>query len=189
MQHSNREEWLKAAVDELRPVFQSVEFPLPGKIRVTCGFPSSRARANHRHIGEHWSPSASSDGHHEILISPVVDDPLKVFSTLVHELCHAATDGHGHDSVFTKCARSLWLEGKPTATFAGDTFTENFANMLESLGHYPHASLNVGANKKTQSTRMLKATCSCGYTVRLTKKWADIGLPYCPVEGNQLVLS
>ena len=94
--HTNREEWLNAAVEELRPIFDSVNNPLPDAIRVTCGFPSSRARANNAFIGEHWSPAASNDNHHEILISPVVDDPLQVFATLVHELAHAATDGDGH---------------------------------------------------------------------------------------------
>ena len=188
--HSNREEWLNAAVEELRPVFESFEFPLPDKIRVTCGFPSSRARANHRHIGEHWPPSASTDGHHEILISPVVDDPSVVFSTLVHELCHAATVGHGHDATFTKCARSLWLEGKPTETFGGDAFNENFSHLLQALGEYPHARLNVEANRKKQATRMLKAKCPCcGYTIRLTKRWADIGLPVCPNDSEQFVLA
>jgi len=187
--HTNREEWLNTAVSELRTVFDSVNFPLPEKIRVTCGFPSSRARANNRFIGEHWSPKASTDNHHEILISPVVDDPVQVFSTLVHELCHAATEGHGHDRVFTKCARSVWLEGKPTATHAGEQFKKNFANLLESLGAYPHARLNIEAVRKKQSTRMLKACCpSCGYTVRLTKYWADQGLPVCPNDRSTLSL-
>jgi len=37
---------------------------------------------------------------------------------------------------------------------------------------------------------MLKASCTCGYTVRLTKKWADLGLPNCPKHYNQkLILS
>lgn len=188
--HSNREEWLKTAVAELRPVFDAVSFTLPEKIRVTCGFPSSRARANNRFIGEHWSPAASNDNHHEILISPVVDDPVQVFSTLVHELCHAATDGHGHDRVFARCARSLWLEGKPTSTVAGETFKQNFANLLESLGSYPHARLNIEALRKKQSTRMLKAVCPCcGYTVRLSQAWANQGLPVCPADQNVFVLA
>lgn len=39
----------------------------------------------------------------------------------------------------------------------------------------------VAQEKKTQSTRLLKAACSsCGYTVRVTKRWADKGLPPCP---------
>jgi hypothetical protein len=40
-----------------------------------------------------------------------------------------------------------------------------------------------------QSTRMLKAECAeCGYTIRLTKKWADVGLPSCPTDGAALTL-
>ena len=36
---------------------------------------------------------------------------------------------------------------------------------------------------------MLKAECpECGYTIRLTKKWADLGLPTCPTEGGALAL-
>jgi hypothetical protein len=43
--------------------------------------------------------------------------------------------------------------------------------------------------RKKQSTRMLKAVCSrCGYTVRLTSKWAYMAdgktpnLPQCPTD-------
>ena len=42
---------------------------------------------------------------------------------------------------------------------------------------------------KKQSTRMLKAECpECGYTIRLSKKWADVGLPNCPTDGAALAL-
>jgi hypothetical protein len=110
--YSSREDWLQAAVAELRPVFDSHSFPLPEKIRVTCGFPSSRAKSNHKNIGEHWSPSASQDGTHEILISPVVDDVFDVFGILVHELCHAATDGDGHGKEFGKIATGHAVGGQ-----------------------------------------------------------------------------
>jgi len=186
--YKNREDWLDAAVSELRPVFDSVSFPLPDKIRVTCGFPSSRAKANNARIGEHWSPSASSDGSHEILISPTVDDQVDVFATLVHELAHAATDGDGHGTRFRTCVRALWLEGKPTATVAGQVFRQKFANLLDQIGAYPHARLNV-SGRKIQATRLLKACCpSCGYVVRITKKWADQGLPICPNDRSTFVI-
>ena len=185
----NREQWLQSALTELRPIFETVGFPLPEKIRVTCGFPSSRAKANNRFLGEHWSPRASTDQHHEILISPVLDDAIKVFSTLVHELAHAATDGDGHGARFKRCARSLWLEGKPTSTYAGDTFKQNFAALIEGIGAYPHAALNIEAVRKKQATRMLKAQCpGCGFTVRLTQLWADRGLPVCSNDQQQFVL-
>lgn len=176
----NREDWLNLAVVELRPIFESNGFPLPEKIRVTCGFPSSKARSLDRAIGEHWSPTASSDGSHEILISPVIDDATEAFAVLAHELAHAATDGDGHRGRFPECVRKIWLEGKPSSTYAGDTFKVNFASLIDSLGAYPHARLNVAAQRKVQSTRMLKAVCpACGYTIRLSSKWSQLGLPYC----------
>ena len=43
----------------------------------------------------------------------------------------------------------------------------------------------VAAPKK-QSSRLLKAECeSCGYTVRVTRKWVDqVGAPHCPTHGE-----
>jgi len=191
--YTNREEYLKAAVAELRPIFSSTGFPLPDLIRVACGFPSSKARSQHRAIGEHWSPSASGDDHHEILISPVMDNPYEVWGVLVHELCHAATDGDGHRGRFPTAARALWLEGKPTATTIGTDFRVNMQAVVESLGDYPHAALNVGLQKKTQSTRMLKAVCPhCGYTLRLSHKWAykdgAVNLPLCPNDSTPFLI-
>jgi hypothetical protein len=37
-----------------------------------------------------------------------------------------------------------------------------------------------------QTTRLLKATCAhdeCGYNVRVTSKWLEIGPPHCPLHG------
>lgn len=35
-----------------------------------------------------------------------------------------------------------------------------------------------------QTTRLLKASCSeCGYTVRVTAKWLEVGPPHCPQHG------
>jgi len=186
---STREDWLNNAVVELRPIFDAKGYPLPQNIRVTCGFPSRHARSLNRAIGEHWSSSASDDATHEILISPVVDDPFDVFGILIHELAHSATDGDGHRKRFPHCVRALWLEGRPTNTTVGKAFRDNLTDLIDSLGAYPHARLNVGLNRKTQSTRMLKACCpQCGYTIRLSNKWADVGLPDCPVDGTQFVL-
>jgi ribosomal protein L37E len=187
--NQTREDWLQTATNEVRPLFAQVGFPLPDKIRVTCGFPSRKVRALNKAIGEHWSPSASNDNTHEILISPVEDDPFQVLGILMHELAHASTDGDGHGRKFGKCARALWLEGKLTSTVIGDAFKLNFAPILESLGAYPHAKLNVGHNVKVQSTRMLKAHCpSCGYTVRLSQKWANVGAPICPADRMTLLI-
>lgn len=181
----NREEWLMTLVGELRPLFDQAGFPLPEKIRVTCGLPSSKARSLNKAIGEHWAPAASADGHNEIFVSPVVAEPMEVAAILVHELCHAATPGAGHKGAFVAAARALWLEGKATATVGGQAFRDNVGALVEGCGPYPHASLNVGLVHKPQSTRLIKAWCpACGYTVRLTEKWASTGLPECPNDGT-----
>jgi hypothetical protein len=75
------------------------------------------------------------------------------------------------------------------ATGPGPSFHQTFGSIIDSLGAYPHAALTM-SNRKVQTTRMLKAVCpSCGYTVRLTSKWAALGLPSCPVDSDVLNLS
>lgn len=183
----NREQWLEKATELFRAEFDQIGHPLPEKIRVSCGFPSSKARARRNMaIGEHWSPKASNDQTHEIFISPVLEGEVEVLATLVHELCHAATDGDGHRGRFPSTAKALKLEGKPTATYAGDAFKQTFESIMGSLGDYPHAQLRAMSQQKKQSTRMLKACCpACGYTIRLTAKWAEMGLPTC-VCGEEM---
>jgi hypothetical protein len=84
----------------------------------------------------------------------------------------------------------MWLEGKLTETRIGDLFKANMAQLIESLGDYPHSKLNVSALRKPQATRMLKAVCpDCGYTIRLSKAWADKGLPRCSHDNSQFVLA
>jgi ribosomal protein L37E len=187
MTQALREQWLNNAVTSVRGIFHANGYPIPDHVRVSCGFPSKRARSLYKSIGEHWSSSASDDATHEILISPVVDDPVEVFAVLCHELAHSATDGDGHQGRFPRAARALSLEGKPSATVGGKEFRETFGGLIDGLGAYPHARLNV-ASKKTQGTRMIKASCpTCGYVVRLTGKWAAFGLPICPSDGDRFV--
>lgn len=189
---SQREPWLTNAVGEFRPIFDAHGFTLPEKIRVTCGFPSKMARAMNRAMGEWHPPSSSADGHHEIFISPVESDPWLVLGVLVHELCHSATPSDGHRGLFPTIAKRMHLEGKPSATKIGKRFKEEFVSILEVLGEYPHANLDVTADRKTQSTRMLKVVCpNCiernadgsfkwQYSLRMSQTTADRGLPTCP---------
>jgi hypothetical protein len=76
------------------------------------------------------------------------------------------------------------LTGKMTATTNSielDDFINN--NIIESLGSYPHAKIDYSQQKK-QTTRMIKAECpNCGYVIRTSKKWADVGLPDCCCGG------
>ena len=189
---NNREEWLGAAVAELRPVFDALGKPLPANVRVACGFPSNARRSGA--IGECWADTASADQTFEVLISPVLDDPLRVFDVLVHELCHSTAGAMNHSGNFQRVASAMHLAPSPTkagwkATGRADSFIPTFGSIIDSLGPYPHAALTM-SERKVQTTRMLKAVCpSCGYTVRLTAKWAALGLPSCPVDSDTLNLS
>jgi hypothetical protein len=188
--YATREEWLNAAIAHYRPAFAAQGFPLPDKVRVTCGFPGIRALAtgssNHR-IGECWSSQASADGTVEIMISPVVSEPMRVLDILVHECCHAGAGNEcGHKGNFKKLAKAMGLVGKMTATEGGDAFKRDAAPILDELGAYPHAALDARVGRKKQTTRMLKCECAeCGYTVRISQKWLDdVGAPHCPDHGE-----
>jgi len=188
--YATREEWLVAAVAEFAPIFAAKASPIAAKVRVTCGFPSSAKRSGA--VGECWADTASADKSMEILISPTIADPYRVADILVHELCHTVAGAMNHGVNFRKAADAMHLipsAGKKgyKATTGGDAFRAAFSNIIDGLGDYPHAQLSM-ATRKTQATRMLKACCpACGYTVRLTAKWAALGLPTCPIDGNTFV--
>jgi hypothetical protein len=182
-QFSTREEWLIAAIQELRPMFDLYAAPIPAKVRVTCGFPLDAKRS--KAIGQCFADANSADRTFEILISPVLDDPNRVFDVLTHELIHALPGCMNHGVLFQKHCDALHLlpngRGKQgyKSTISGAKFMDTFGEIIRSLGDYPHAALSY-ADRKTQRTRMLKAECpSCNYTIRLTQKWAAQGLPTC----------
>lgn len=182
-----REEWLNAVAELMGPWFINLDKPLPA-YRLTIGFPSTGSRG--KRIGECWSASCSADGTHEILIRPDIDDPMEVAAILAHELIHAAVGLEcGHKRPFAKVAKAIGLEGKMTATVAGEAFKRDAAPILAKVGPLPHARLTSGQSSgpKKQKGRLLKAECchdDCGYTVRVTRKWVEeIGAPHCPKHG------
>lgn len=205
--HPTREAWLEEAMSEVSVQFKRLGFPLPKKIRVTCGFTSGGTRKRPGGkvlIGECWDSSKSGDKSFEIMVSPTEADPVRVLGILVHELAHAAAGlAAGHSGDFETLARGLNLEGPLPATTVGDAFKTQMAPALERLGEYPHARLNT-AKKTVQTTRMLLCRCKavmpdgeeCGYTVRLTAKWLKggkdredgskeaFGTPICPGNGS-----
>ena len=185
----HREPWLHAVAERLRPIFASHHAAVPDKIRISCGFPSVGAFAvKRKRLGECWSDANSADGHFEIMISPVIDDTMRVAGVLAHQLVHATVGiQHGHKGPFGRLARAIGLEGKMTATTEGEAFKQAVAPILEAVGPYPHAELSKTARTK-QGTRLIKLQCpTCDYTVRITRKWLDeVGAPDCPSHGDQM---
>lgn len=188
---AHREAWLHAMRDRLRPHFEEAGATIPDNVRLSCGFPGVGAlrKAAYRN-GECWGTSASKDETFEIFLSPRIPDQLVVAAVLVHELIHAAVGiKAGHGKPFGRVARKLGLIGKLTATEAGPELIAKLQLIVEAIGPYPHAEMDVfeeSSGPKKQKGRLLKATCGeCEYTVRVTKKWAERGAPICPGEDGE----
>lgn len=183
--HKTREEWLQAAVAALRPVFEVHAAPVAQAVRVACGWPSTATRSGT--LGETWADTASRDKTIEILVSPVLDNPTEVLAVLIGQLCHATPGAMNHGNAFRDIAGKMGLEPLRKdwkSTRAGGNFDSLYGNLLGDLGIYPHAALQLNAGRQKQATRMLKAVCQCGYTIRLTEKWVKKGLPTCACGGK-----
>ena len=189
----NREHFLARMVDGLRQfVFEPRGYEVPGNIRVSCSWPSRGGMAKKRIVlGQCWDASCSDDGCFEVFVTPRIDDPVEVAAILTHEIIHIVVGlENGHRGPFPKCAKTVGLEGKMTATRGGEAFKRAIEPLLESLGPYPHSALNrlpdAGAEPRTsgpkpQKGRMRKAECgSCGLTLRVAPKWLEAAQLACP---------
>ena len=183
---STREQWLNAMARLLAVDFEKAGFPLPENIRFSCGWPGGGDRQTR--IGECWHAKASADYFFEIFISPSMSDSVRVADILVHELCHAAVGLEaGHGPAFKKCATAIGLVGPMRATQASTWLRVRLAELVKQAGLYPHGSLKASDRpSKKDTTRLIKVVCpACGYTVRTTRKWLDVGLPVC-VCGTEM---
>lgn len=187
--HKTREEWLNAAVAELREWIFGEEHPVPD-VHVSVGWPGGRGpKANT--IGQCWQPDSSADGVGQIFISPVVAEPVHVLATLVHELVHAINHKNGengHRGPFKRIAEELGLEGKMTATHAGAELAAKLEEIAEGLGFYPHSKISTEDKPKVQKTYMLKYVSpeEPDYFVRITQNKIDeYGAPRDP-WGNEM---
>lgn len=191
MSQLNREAWLTKLAGHFDKWLD--ELGLERKpYTATCSWPVSGALRNAgKTIGQCIGPASVRDGRAFISISPYLDDSTEVAATLLHELLHARVGvEHGHKKPFATHLEALGLEGKPTATTAGEAFKQRLAPLLERLGPYPHAGVDVSGRKK-QSTRLLKLLCDNpehdDFIVRASQKAVDIGLPLCPFGHEMFV--
>ena len=186
---SNREQWLISAAmiladTILLPAIDRIgERIEPLQYNVSLGHPKSK-----NSIGECWKKCASDDQlTSHIFITPVESNSTRILDVLLHELIHAADDcASGHKNFFARVARAVGLEGKFTATRAGDALQEKLLDIVDALGDIPHTALNsANSGKKKQAARMLKIECSiCAFTFRASKtqltRALDSGAPVCP---------
>lgn len=190
--HDTREAWLNAAVDKLKDgIFEPKKFDVP-EVRVSVGWPGGRGpKANI--IGQCWPGESATDKVGQIFISPVLVEPVAVLETLVHEVVHAINHANGetgHRGPFRRIAEVLGLEGKMTATHAGEELAEKLEEIGNQLGEYPHAGIIPTERPKVQKTYMLKLVSpeEPDYFVRMTQgKLDEYGAPRDP-WGNEMEL-
>lgn len=122
--HPTRESWLTAACVGLHPLFSEIAHPIVHPVRIAMGFPSTGALSVTRpRVGECWYSEASSSGHMEILVSPLLDDTMEILGVVAHELGHTVMGkGVGHKKPFANLMVALGLEGKASATRPGALF-------------------------------------------------------------------
>jgi len=184
--YTTREEWLRAATNELRAYFEMFGHVIPDNIRFAIAFTSGGKRGME---GECWHPHTSADKHFEIIIKADKADPLEILGILTRELIHTllpSTVKYGRQ--FRDIALRIGLEGKMTQATPAPPLQERLKTIAATLGPIPHATLDFitgTGRKKKQGVRMLKAECgaACGYTVRIIPKWANAGLPICPIDA------
>jgi len=186
--HTTRESWLRAATDEIRPYFEKLGYRLPDKIRFAIAFTSTGKRG--RIPIECWYPESSADQHFEIIIRADISEPLDALNRLVPVLVHTLLPSSvRYGKEYKAIAVRIGLEGPMRHATATPILKERLQAIANNLGPFPHAMLNFGSvsnAEKKQPARMLKAECSktCGYTIRLSEKWARAGLPVCPVNAK-----
>jgi len=187
--HDDREAYCLALWDELAVFTAIAGFDCPERdtVRIGIGFTSG---GNRRQVGnkgkllsEVWAPEKSADGKYEVIISPVIGTPEQVAANL--QAAQVGLACAGKNSSYRQALEQLGFKRLPSGDM--EASAEYFARIkasLDSCGEYPHGALDADSIKK-QGTRLLKACCAkCGYTVRLTQKWVNVGAPYCGVDLN-----
>jgi hypothetical protein len=192
--HPTREAWMLAAVDAMRPWFVEVGSKV-GPVAISVGWPGGRGSKKGVR-GQCWASHTTANKLPAIFVSPDQSDPFTIAGIILHEMDHAADDGHsGHKGEFAKVAKTLgFLPPWTSSEQKTPELTKRLKALLKVLGTFPHGAITDKTHGLTgqgptappvQTTRMLKVQCTaCGCIIRMTAKWIeDAGLPTCGCGG------
>jgi len=91
-------------------------------------------------------------GRPEVLLSPVIADPIEVVHVLVHELIHAALPDAGHRAPFKRAATKVRLTGKLTTTVPTEALRRQLAELIAEMDEsYPHALLDPERTSRSRT--------------------------------------
>ena len=186
MSQANREQWLMAAVLEIKPLFERMGYSVP-VVKVSVGFPSTGGKG--RHLGQCWSTKSAEDGVNQIFIAPHLQTPFDFLDTLVHELVHAVDECEsGHGESFKQIAKDVGLTGPMRSASAGEGLKQELMRITEKLGNFPHGRLSLPLRTLQKAPKRPGARCAkCGYEVVMLKRHLNLGPPICPkdMEGME----
>lgn len=136
--------------------------------------------------------------------------PAETCHVVLHELAHVLAPGTGHGKEWRHAARQVGLMNPRAWPDAGEladwgAISEAIRPVLQAIPapterapadffdwHRRPCGAGYGARGGTSrgegsGSRYLKVVCrqpGCGYQVRVTRKWLELGTPRCPVAGH-----
>jgi hypothetical protein len=172
---SNRETWLAAFAAAAKPhLTDGARFGgnEESVIRLSCGFPPATGRKAAK--AAIVPPAASEDFNAELFIAPTVDDASEV-ARLILPLLKVAIIGN-------------WRGAAPSVAAPLETLPNWASEIVESLGEYPHAKIEIVAAPK-QTTRLIKVAClNDGYIARVSRTTLEtLGAPICPACNLSMI--
>lgn len=115
-------------------------------------------------------------------------DSCRVADIVLHEIIHTLCPRAGHRGEFRIIARTMGLEGKMTATIAGEDLAKRIKEeIVDVIGKYPHQAVHlIPRGQRGKGSRSIKCQClnpDCLFTMRTTQKWITIaeGSLVCPI--------
>lgn len=137
-------------------------------VRVSCGWPSRGGLGVGKMVvGECFAPQICADGIPQIFVSPRIGESVEVLGILLHELVHASVGTqYGHRKEFSQAARTVGLDGPPTATVVGNKLRPFLAEYVSRVGAYPHAPI-VPRPKEKKGSRLRLYECQCETPIKV----------------------
>lgn len=181
------ERWLRDfAIEAESRIFEPAKLEVPADLRYRVGAVPGTRGTSRKTLGMYVPARMCADGMPQIYVSPLIGaaEAKRVGATLVHEMVHAIFPEAGHSGTFGAAARAVGLVGPLTATEAGSDLAAILDDIVADLGDYPHGAIDPKA-RKSQSTRMLKATCpDCDVAGRFSAKHIDAAAHVCRTTGE-----
>lgn len=184
--YKTSEDWLRHAVDALKPHFANAGYEIP-EVRASVGWTS--AGMHGRRIGECWSTRSSSDGENAIFINTSLVNSMHILDVLAHELVHAVDDcQHKHGREYAKIAKAVGLKGPPWRSACSDVpLLEVMHAIAMKLGHHPYGVIHPQSTTFREMNSGRVVCPECGFTCRTLAGWRSVGHPLCPTHKVPLL--